>query len=95
MTNDTTGPAENPMSSGVPGLDSVLGGGLPRNRLYLVQGTQGAGKTTFALQFLLEGIRAGEACLHITEVELNTIPLTGVLSGQPRFTGGAERILDA
>jgi circadian clock protein KaiC len=66
MTDDTPAHAETPMSTGVPGLDHILGGGLPRNRLYLVQGTPGAGKTTFALQFLLEGIRAGEACLYIT-----------------------------
>jgi circadian clock protein KaiC len=66
MTNDPNGRAGTPVSTGVAGLDHILGGGLPRNRLYLVQGTPGAGKTTFALQFLLEGIKAGEACLYIT-----------------------------
>jgi circadian clock protein KaiC len=57
---------EPPASTGIPGLDDILGGGLPRHRLYLVQGTPGAGKTTLALQFLLEGVRAGEPCLYIT-----------------------------
>jgi circadian clock protein KaiC len=52
--------------SGVPGLDEVLGGGLPRERLYLVQGDPGVGKTTLALQFLLAGAEAGEVCLYLT-----------------------------
>jgi circadian clock protein KaiC len=41
--------------TGVVGLHDVLAGGLPRDRLYLVEGTPGTGKTTLALQFLLEG----------------------------------------
>src|SRR3954468_10116199 len=52
--------------SGVPGLDIVLCGGVPRNRLYLIEGDSGVGKTTLALQFLLEGIRLNERCLYIT-----------------------------
>src|SRR5688572_9409278 len=53
-------------SSGVPGLDDVLGGGLPRNCLHLIEGNPGVGKTTLAMQFLLEGLRQGEKCLYIT-----------------------------
>lgn len=52
--------------SGITGLDDVLQGGFPRGRLYLVQGNPGAGKTTLALQFLLEGAAAGETGLYIT-----------------------------
>ena len=51
---------------GVPGLDDILIGGLARNRLYLIEGTPGSGKTTLGLQFLLEGANAGEKGLYIT-----------------------------
>jgi circadian clock protein KaiC len=44
----------------------VLGGGLPRDRIYLVRGEPGTGKTTLALQFLLAGSAAGERCIYIT-----------------------------
>ena len=54
------------VSTGIVGLDDVLGGGLPENRLYLIQGQPGVGKTTLALQFLLEGVRDGEKVLYIT-----------------------------
>ncbi len=53
-------------SSGVPGLDEVLSGGLPKNRVYLLQGQPGTGKTTMALQFLLEGARKKEKGLYIS-----------------------------
>ena len=53
-------------STGLPGLDEVLRGGFPRNRLYLVHGNPGTGKTTLALQFLMEGARNGEAVLYVT-----------------------------
>lgn len=54
------------LSSGIQGLDTVLNGGFPENRLYLMQGEPGTGKTTIAFQFLLEGIKAGEKCLYIS-----------------------------
>jgi circadian clock protein KaiC len=47
-------------------MDEILNGGLPAQRLYLLQGNPGVGKTTFALQFLLEGARLGERGLYIT-----------------------------
>jgi len=52
--------------TGVNGLDDVLAGGLPCNCFYLIQGDPGSGKTTLALQFLLEGVRNGEKVFYIT-----------------------------
>lgn len=51
---------------GVTGLDEVLSGGVARNRLYLLEGAPGSGKTTLAMQFLLEGARGSEKGLYIT-----------------------------
>ena len=52
--------------TGVAGLDEVLGGGLPTNHIYLVDGEPGTGKTTLALQFLMEGAKQGERGLYVT-----------------------------
>jgi circadian clock protein KaiC len=54
------------VSTGVAGLDNILCGGLPAHRLYLIQGEPGVGKTTVALQYLLEGVRSGERVLYVT-----------------------------
>jgi circadian clock protein KaiC len=54
------------VSTGIPGLDDVLGGGVTRHRLYLVEGSPGSGKTTLGLQFLLEGERRGERGMYVT-----------------------------
>lgn len=55
--------------TGIPGLDDILDGGLARNRLHLLEGTPGTGKTTIALQFLLAGARAGETGLYVSLAE--------------------------
>lgn len=64
-------------TTGIAGLDAILHGGLPRDRLYLVDGQPGVGKTTLALQFLLDGVRRGESCLYVTlsetKVELDAV----------------------
>ena len=54
------------LRSGCSGLDDVLGGGLPRGHVYLVEGEPGTGKTTLALQFATEGVRRGESALYVT-----------------------------
>jgi circadian clock protein KaiC len=54
------------VTTGIGGLDRILQGGLPRHRVYLVQGDPGTGKTTLALQFLLEGTRRAETGLYVT-----------------------------
>jgi circadian clock protein KaiC len=53
-------------STGIAGLDNILNGGLLENRLYLVEGMPGSGKTTFAFQFLLDGVARGESVLYVT-----------------------------
>ena len=53
-------------ATGIAGLDDVLGGGLARNHLYLVEGEPGTGKTTLAMQFLMEGIRCGQKSLYVS-----------------------------
>jgi circadian clock protein KaiC len=65
------------ISTGNRGLDAILGGGLDPRRMYLYEGRPGAGKTTLAVQFLLEGARLGERALYIslseTEQELRLV----------------------
>ncbi|MBV9375813.1 MAG: AAA family ATPase, partial [Alphaproteobacteria bacterium] len=72
---DQVAPSPSPqatrISTGISGLDGILGGGLMPGRLYLVEGTPGAGKTTLGLQFLLEGRSRGERGLFITLSETN------------------------
>ena len=53
-------------SIGIEGLDDIMNGGLPRDCFYLIQGDPGSGKTTLALQFLLEGVRCGELVFYVT-----------------------------
>lgn len=67
MTRDPSPSAESGLCrTGIEGFDNLIGGGLPRNCFYLLQGDPGSGKTTFALQFLLEGLRRGERAFYIT-----------------------------
>jgi circadian clock protein KaiC len=57
------------LSTGISGLDTILGGGLAEHRIYLVEGEPGSGKTTTGMQFLLDGARNGEPVLYITLAE--------------------------
>lgn len=67
LKNSTGGhAAATRMATGVEGLDNILEGGFPANRIYLLEGEPGTGKTTLALQFLLEGVKLGEPVLYVT-----------------------------
>jgi circadian clock protein KaiC len=59
-------------ATGVAGLDDILGGGLARNHLYLIEGDPGTGKTTIAMQFLMEGAGRGQKGLYVTLSESKT-----------------------
>ncbi len=91
MTANSVGKTTAPVhreSTGIHGLDEILKGGLAPDRLYVLEGTPGCGKTTLAIQFLLEGVRLGQRVLYITlsetREELNDVArshnwdLTGV-----------------
>src|SRR5919205_430108 len=66
QVNDAAHPAAQRLSTGNRELDFIINGGLMRDRLYLVEGTPGTGKTTLAMQFVMEGVRRGEKSLYIT-----------------------------
>jgi circadian clock protein KaiC len=70
----------NEAGTGVLGLDDVLQGGLSRGHVFLLEGEPGAGKTTVALQFLIEGAKAGENCLYITLSETEAELRSGAAS---------------
>lgn len=63
---ESTRPHDEVISTGVSGLDDILRGGLTPGRIYLLEGNPGSGKTTLALQFLLEGARRGEPTFYVT-----------------------------
>jgi len=70
-------PAQERASTGIAGLDDVLGGGLPAKHVYLVEGDPGSGKTTLGLHFLRHGVQQGERGLYVTlsetAAELRTV----------------------
>ncbi|HXU63744.1 MAG TPA: ATPase domain-containing protein [Polyangia bacterium] len=97
-----------PTATGIAGLDDILRGGLPPNRVYLVQGDPGAGKTTLGLQFLLEGVRVGDVPMYISLSEsrdevnavarshgwsLDGIHLFEMQVGQQEYSEAAENTL--
>ena len=75
--------------TGIAGLDDILGGGLPTNHLYLLDGEPGTGKTTLALQFLLDGAAKGERGLYVTLSE-SKAELTAVANSHGWDLNGIE-----
>jgi circadian clock protein KaiC len=76
--------------SGISGLDDILSGGFSRGHVFLLEGAPGTGKTTVALQFLLEGARAGEKCLYITLSETERELREGAASHGWKLDDGIE-----
>lgn len=56
-------------ATGVHGLDTILDGGLPQGRVYLLEGKPGSGKTTLGIQFLLQGLLEGERVMLVSLIE--------------------------
>ena len=87
------------ISTGIPGLDDVLSGGLDPDRLYLIEGEPGTGKTTIALQFLLEGASRGEKGLCVTlseserELRLVASAMAGPSTSFPSLSWFLPRLL--
>jgi circadian clock protein KaiC len=76
--------------SGIWGLDDILSGGFSRGHLFLLEGAPGTGKTTVALQFLLEGVKAGEKCLYVTLSETERELRDGAVSHGWSLDNGIE-----
>ena len=76
-------------STGISGLDDILGGGVAPNRLYLIEGMPGSGKTTLALQFLSAGRSAGDRCLYVTMSETQE-ELEAVVASHGLTLGGID-----
>lgn len=75
------------LSTGIPGLDNILGGGLLKDRIYLIEGEPGTGKTTTGLQFLVAGAQKGESVVYITLAE-TAAELEGVAQSHGWELGG-------
>ncbi len=87
-------PAVDRAATGIAGLDDVLGGGLTRGRLYLVEGPPGAGKTQFLVQrgctvLVLDDSSASEAELHVQTLAHGIIVLE---QGQPEYGNERRRL---
>lgn len=68
------------VSTGIKGLDEMLGGGYPRNRIILVRGGPGSGKTIFSIQFIVDGAKKGEPGVYITLEEPLDLIKTNIVS---------------
>jgi circadian clock protein KaiC len=76
-------------STGIAGLDDLLIGGLTPNWMYLIEGSPGTGKTTLAMQFLLDGRERGESTLYVTLSE-TAAELRGVAASHQWSLDGIE-----
>ena len=89
MPNDRNSSRNAFISTGVPGLDNILSGGLTPHRLYLVEGQPGSGKTTLGMQFMVEGVNQGERVLYISLAE-SAMELRAVAESHGWSTDGIQ-----
>src|SRR5918993_621325 len=89
MVESSQGETPSHLSSGIAGLAGLLDGGFPANRLHLIEGDPGAGKTTLALGFLLAGAARDERCLYVTLSE-TAAELRAVASSHGWSLSGVE-----
>ena len=78
------------LSTGIDGLDEMLEGGVPRGHALCVVGSFGTGKTTFALQFITEGLMEGEKAVYVTLEE----DVPSILSSASKFGWDLQKFLD-
>ena len=79
------------VSTGVPGFDELVDGGLLDGRLYAVSGPPGSGKTTFCSQFITQGARDGDSCLYVTMHETES----ELLEDMSGYDFGFERAMES
>lgn len=68
------------ISTGIPKLDELIGGGFIKGRTYLIAGETGVGKTIFSLQYIMHGLKNGENCVYVSFDERIQNVLTGATS---------------
>ena len=79
------------VSTGVPGFDRLVEGGLLKNRLYVLSGPPGSGKTTFSAHFINQGVNEGEKCLYVSMHETRN----ELISDMSGFNFGFERAMES
>ncbi len=79
------------VSSGVDGFDQLIDGGFPSNRLYVLSGPPGSGKTTFSAQFMAEGAAAGETSLYVSMHETRD----GIMADMADFNFGFREAIES
>ncbi len=79
------------VSSGVDGFDPLIDGGFPSNRLYVLSGPPGSGKTTFSAQFMAEGAAEGETSLYVSMHETRD----GIIADMAEFNFGFTEAIES